>query len=48
MFNAFSDLFGTDVATTVFHLVTIVFYIGLAWWTGTPENTGEVLRLPEE
>ncbi len=48
MLNVFNELFGTSWSTTVFHAVTILVYIALAWWTGTPENTGEVLRLPEE
>ena len=48
MLNGFSELFGENVLLTAFHGVTIVIYIVLAWWTGTPENTGEVLRLPKE
>ncbi|MEJ8573697.1 DUF6163 family protein [Microbaculum marinum] len=48
MHLGFSDLFGSAWLTVLFHFVTIFVYVGLAWWTGTPENTGEILRLPEE
>ena len=48
MVNFFPELFGSHAALTTFHLVTILVYVGLAWWTGTPDNTGEVMRLPEE
>lgn len=48
MHIGFADLFGTAWLEAVFHVVTILIYVGLAWWTGTPENTGEVLKLPPE
>jgi hypothetical protein len=48
MHIGFVDLFGSAWGTVVFHVLTILAYIGLAWWAGTPENTGEVLRLPPE
>lgn len=48
MMNFFGELFGQSWLTTFFHLLTIFVYLGFAWWTGTPENTGDVLRLPEE
>ncbi|ESR23255.1 DUF6163 family protein [Lutibaculum baratangense] len=48
MMNGFTELFGQSWPTTVFHAGTILVYIGLAWWSGSPGNTGEVLRLPED
>lgn len=48
MHVGFSDLFGPGWSIIAFHSVTILVYMVLAWWTGTPETTGEVLRLPPE
>jgi len=48
MYLGFTDLFGSSWLIVLFHFVTIFIYVGLAWWTGTPENTGEILRLPDE
>lgn len=44
----FADLFGEAWGIVAFHIIAILTYVGLAWWAGTPENTGEVLRLPPE
>lgn len=48
MHVGFGDLFGSAWLTVFFHVSTILIYVGLAWWTGAPENTGEILRLPPE
>ncbi|WP_436640993.1 DUF6163 family protein [Microbaculum sp. FT89] len=48
MHIGFADLFGSAWLIVAFHSMTILVYVGLAWWTGTPENTGEILRMPEE
>lgn len=48
MMNGFSELFPQNWLTTIFHVVTIVGYLVLAWWSGSPENTSDVLRFPEE
>ncbi len=48
MHIGFADLFGSAWLIVLFHLTTIIAYVGLAWWTGTPDNTGEILRLPDE
>lgn len=48
MHVGFMDLFGAAWATVTFHVLTILIYVGVAWWTGAPENTGEIMRLPPE
>jgi Family of unknown function (DUF6163) len=48
MHIGFADLYGSAWLVVAFHILTILIYVGLAWWTGTPENTGEILRLPDE
>jgi len=48
MHIGFTDLFGAAWLSIAFHVVTIAIYVVLAWWTGAPENTGEILKLPEE
>ncbi|MGE0584252.1 MAG: DUF6163 family protein [Flavobacteriaceae bacterium] len=44
----FPDIFGTNQTAVVFDIVSVTIYILLAWWAGTPENIGELLRLPPE
>lgn len=48
MHLGFVNLFGTAWLLVAFHVATILIYIGVAWWAGTPGNTGEILRLPDE
>jgi len=48
MHMIFTDLFGPNQAVVVFDVAGVVIYLLLAWWAGTPENIGELLRLPPE
>jgi hypothetical protein len=48
MHGAYPDLFGVAWGTVAFHLASILIYIGLAWWSGTPESTKDALRLPPD
>ncbi|MGE0844856.1 MAG: DUF6163 family protein [Flavobacteriaceae bacterium] len=48
MHLVFSDMFGTSTGVVIVDGLSIVIYLGLAWWAGTPENIGELLRLPPE
>jgi uncharacterized membrane protein YagU involved in acid resistance len=43
-----ADLFGPGWLVVLFHVVSILGYLGLAWWTGAPEDTSEVFRLPPD
>lgn len=44
----YADLFGIAWGVVIFHALSIIIYVGLAWWTGAPENTTEVFRLPPD
>ncbi|MCB1476287.1 MAG: hypothetical protein H6883_09890 [Rhodobiaceae bacterium] len=48
MHLVFPDMFGTHQTAVVFDFVAVIVYVLLAWWAGTPENIGELLRLPPE
>lgn len=44
----FSDLYGPGTRTIIFHSITISLYFILAWVCGSPQDTGELLRLPDD
>lgn len=48
MHLVFPEIFGPHQTAVVFDFVSVVIYVLLAWWAGTPENIGELLRLPPE
>ncbi len=45
---ALPDLYGPGTKTIIFHSTTILLYFVLAWICGSPEDTGELLRLPDD